>query len=135
VTPGSIVLAAALVSWGPIAPAPGPESPVETAEPTANETPPVAPAAEAVPSPPPAAPAPIQPAIIAKAPIVVRAAPAPVPRPPTPPTERGKLQSRWWFWAIAGGLFAGVLAVTIVETRPGPQAYGGNTPPYTISFP
>jgi hypothetical protein len=137
VTPGSIVLAAALVSWGPITPAPGP--PVETVEADVNEAPPAAPAPDVAPPQPAAAPAAapapaIQPAIIAKAPIVVRAAPAPVAAPPRT-SERGKLQSRWWFWAVAGGLFAAALVVTVVETRPGPQPYGGNTPPYTISFP
>jgi hypothetical protein len=131
------VLAAALVSWGPVAP--GPEPPAETTEPSANENPPEAPAAGVSPAQPLAAPASaaapvIQPAIIAKAPIVVRAAPAPVSTPARA-TERGTLQSRWWFWAIAGGLFASAIVVTIVETRPGPQPYGGNTPPYTISFP
>jgi hypothetical protein len=134
VTPAPLVLAAALFAWGPIAPAP-PEAPAETAEPSTDQAPAPAPAeAPAPPSPPAAAPAPIQPAIIAKAPIVVRAAPAPLAAPART-SERGKLQSRWWFWAVAGGLFAAALVVTVVETRPGPQPYGGNTPPYTISFP
>jgi hypothetical protein len=134
VTPAPLVLAAALFAWGPIAPAP-PEAPADTAEPSAAEAPPPTPAEAAAPTPAPAAPpAPIQPAIIAKAPIVVRAAPAPVAAPART-SERGKLHGRWWFWAIAGGLFAAALVVTVVETRPGPQPYGGNTPPYTISFP
>ena len=133
-TPAPLVLAAALFAWGPIAPAP-PEAPADTAEPSAAEAPPPTPAEAAAPTPAPAAPpAPIQPAIIAKAPIVVRAAPAPVAAPART-SERGKLHGRWWFWAIAGGLFAATLVVTVVETRPGPQPYGGNTPPYTISFP
>jgi len=136
VTPAPLVLVATFFAWAPIVPAP-PEPPAETAEPSAEQAPAPAPApAEATtPTPAPAAPpAPIQPAIIAKAPIVVRAAPAPIAAPART-SERGKLQGRWWFWAIAGGLFASVVIVTVVETRPGPQPYGGNTPPYTISFP
>jgi hypothetical protein len=133
VTPAPLVLAAALFAWGPVVPGPL-EPPAETAEPSAEQAP-APPPVETTATTPTPAPAPlIQPAIIAKAPIVVRPAPAPVSTPARA-TERGKLQSRWWFWAIAGGLFASAIVVTIVETRPGPQPYGGNTPPYTISFP
>lgn len=133
-TPAPLVLAAALLAWGPVVPG-SPEPPAETAEPSTEQAPAPAPVETTATTPTPvSAAAPIQPAIIAKAPIVVRPAPAPVSTPERA-TERGKLQSRWWFWAIAGGLFASAIVVTIVETRPGPQPYGGNTPPYTISFP
>lgn len=43
-----------------------------------------------------------------------------------PATSRRPLYKRWWFWTIAGGLFAGVVTTTYVVTRPPPTPYYGN---------
>ena len=138
-TAAPLVLAAALVAWGPVNP--GPPEPAEPGETAGEAAPASAPdeAATAAPAPagePPAAamPVPIQPAIIAKAPIVVRTTPAPLIAP-VRAKERTDLRKAKWFWLIAGGMLVSAIVVTVVATRPGPQPYGGNTPPYVVSFP
>ena len=142
-TPASLVLAAALAAWGPVAPAPEPEQvptgDVAAPAATSAAAPPVAPAeppASPAPAPPGASAArPAPPALIAKAPLDVRATPAIVtaPAPTKPPSK--PLHKRWAFWAIAGGLFAASIVVTYVATRPKPEPYTGNAPPYFVSFP
>jgi len=49
--------------------------------------------------------------------------------------ERGAPADVQWFWAITGGLFAGVVATTYVVTRPPPTPYYGNTTFGVIVFP
>jgi hypothetical protein len=84
-----------------------------------------------------AAPTPTVPApIIAKAPVDVGAAPALVATPQQRPRATGgELHKQWWFWTIAGGCFAVVIAATVIATRPGPAPYTGNAPPYYVPFP
>jgi hypothetical protein len=128
------MLAAALTAWGPVAPSPELETPREYAAPAATASEAESAPTEAVRTP--AAPPPAIPAsIVAKAPVAVRAAPAFAPAPP-PTRERGvPLHKRWWFWTIAGGLFTGTIVATYAMTRPGPQPYTGNAPPYYVPFP
>jgi hypothetical protein len=140
VTTAPLLLAAALVAWGPVAPGP-PEPSDETGEQSSEAAAAASPAsaettapAPAPPSPPAPAPVLIQPAIIAKAPVVVRATPAPVTAP-VRTNERANLKTAKWFWALSGGLLVTAIVVTVVATRPGPQSYGGNTPPYIVTFP
>ena len=150
VTPASIVLAAALVAWGPVAPAPEVETSDAAAPPeAATSVEPIAPApapcdARAARAPAPAPPAPmpataatpatIQTPIIAKAPLDVRATPALVAAPAPQREPDRPLYKHWLFWTIAGGFFLTTIVVTIVATRPGPQPYTGNAPPYYVPF-
>jgi len=131
-TPAAIVLAVAVAAWGPVAPArdPAPPRGVEQGVPAAARPDPAPPAAA-----PPPRPAPIQPAIIAKAPVDVRARPALVAAPTGQLEPRPPLHKRWGFWAIAGGAFAASVMVTIAVTRPKPEPYTGNAPPYYIALP
>ena len=149
VTPASIVLAVALVAWGPVAPAPeaetsdaaAPPKPATTVEPIAPSPPAAAPATPAAagppaaPAPAPAAtPPPIQTPIIAKAPLEVRATPTLVAAPAAQREPARPLYKHWLFWTLAGGFFLTTIVVTIVATRPGPQPYTGNAPPYYVPF-
>ena len=143
VTPASIVLAVALTAWGPVAPAPeietsdaaAPLQPASGVEPIAPAPPAAAPAPAAAPTPAAAAPpAPIQTSIIAKAPLEVRATPALVAAPAPQREPARPLYKHWLFWTIAGGFFLTTIVVTIVATRPGPQPYTGNAPPYYVPF-
>ena len=156
VTPASIVLAVALVAWGPVAPAPeaetsdaaAPPKPATGVEPIAPSppaaapsppaaapSPPAAAAPPAAPTPAPAAtPAPIQTSIIAKAPLEVRATPTLVATPAAQREPARPLYKHWLFWTLAGGFFLTTIVVTIVATRPGPQPYTGNAPPYYVPF-
>ena len=129
-------LVALLAAWGPVWPAP--EAPENGAAESAAAT-----AAEA---PPPAAPTDVQPparpvvpiappAIIARGPIDVRARPALVAAPRKAHEPAKPLHAQWAFWAFAGGLFVGTVTAVIVATRPGPDPYRGNTPPYYVPFP
>ena len=83
---------------------------------------------------PAATPATIQTPIIAKAPLDVRATPALVAAPAPKREPRRPLYKHWLFWTIAGGFFLTTIVVTIVATRPGPQPYTGNAPPYYVPF-
>jgi hypothetical protein len=144
VTPASIVLAAALVAWGPAAPAPEVETSDAAARPeAATSVQPIAPApAAAAPAPvmpapnpaPAATPSPIEAPIIARAPLDVRATPALVAAPAAKREPDRPLYKHWLFWTIAGGFFLTTIVVTIVATRPGPQPYTGNAPPYYVPF-
>lgn len=130
-TPASLVIAAALLAWGPVRPAPEPATPDDVGDavfaptegaPAAPETPPkVSPA-----------PAPPVTPIVAKAPLDVRARPALVA---APQPARQPLRKQWPFWALAGGAVVGMIVATYVATRPEPQAYRGNAPPYYTPFP
>ncbi len=117
--PASLLLAAALAAWGPVAPAadsgaePAHETPVAT-------TPAVPPAA--VPQ------AVDEPTTDRSATPSLLAAPSADRPPPRTPTYK-----RWQFWVIAGGAFATAIGVTIAVTRPGPQPYSGNVSPYLVS--
>lgn len=141
VTPASIVLAAALVAWGPAAAAPEVETSDAAARPeAATNVQPIAPApAAAAPAPVMAAPNPATPStieapIIARAPLDVRATPALVAAPAAKREPDRPLYKHWLFWTIAGGFFLTTIVVTIVATRPGPQPYTGNAPPYYVPF-
>jgi len=145
--PASLVLAVALVAWGPIAPAPdaassgAPPSPAGATAPRGGVgSPPPSSSAPVAPGQgraAPARPAPLVSPIIAKAPLDVRATPALVaaPAPRDKAQERTPLHKRWQFWAIAGGLFATAIAVTVAVTRPGPRPYTGNAGPFFVTFP
>jgi hypothetical protein len=135
-----MVFAAAVLAWGPVAPAPEPQPPdaadAGSSEEQAAGVAPAAAASEVQPiAPAPAAtPASVQTPIIAKAPLDVRATPALVAAP-SPQREPGRpLYKHWLFWTIAGGFFLTTIVVTIVATRPGPQPYTGNAPPYYVPF-
>jgi hypothetical protein len=137
VTPAAVVLAIAVAAWGPAAP-PHPATPA--VEPVPAPAPP-RPPAPAVDGEDPNAPRPVararpEPfplAIIAKAPIEVRAKPVLVDSPDRRPAK--PLYKRWGFWLVSGGLFATTVIVTILATRPKPEPYTGNVPPFTITFP
>jgi hypothetical protein len=117
-TPASLLLAA-LAAWGPVAPA------ADSGSEPARE--PFVPTAAAVPSAPP--PPVVRTTIDPDAAPALLAAPSPSPPPPRTPTYK-----RWQFWVIAGGAFAAAVGLTIAVTRPGPEPYSGNAPPYLISF-
>ena len=140
VTSVAFVFAAAVVAWGPVAPAPEPQppdgagaGPSEQPAPVAP-TPPLTPTPTPTPSPPVASPATFQTPIIAKAPLDVRATPALVAAPAPKREPDRPLYKHWLFWTIAGGFFLSTIVVTIVATRPGPQPYTGNAPPYYVPF-
>ena len=150
-TPVALVLAAATLAWGPVAPEPPPPVAADASTPAAEPAPaaaasevqPIAPAPPAAAAPTPhvaptpataATPAPIQTPIIAKAPLDVRATPALVAAPSPKREPDRPLYKHWLFWTIAGGFFVTTIVVTIVATRPGPQPYTGNAPPYYVPF-
>jgi hypothetical protein len=140
VTSASVVIAVLLAVWGPVWPAPeAPENgAAESAAATAVEPAPLPAAPTDVHPPAPAAPpvVPIAPpAIIARGPIDVRARPALAASPRKAHEPAKPLHKQWAFWAIAGGLFVGAVTAVIVATRPGPDPYRGNTPPYYVPFP
>lgn len=127
------------MAWGPVAPAPETDTSAAPAQPeAATSVAPIAPAPVAPAPPPPAAPsaspAMIQTPIIAKAPLDVRASPALVAAPAPKREPDRPLYKHWLFWTIAGGFFLTTVVVTIVATRPGPQPYTGNAPPYYVPF-
>ena len=126
-SPASLVVAA-LIAWGPAWPAPEPATPGDVGDAV------IAPSdgAPAVPETPPKfSPAPEPPvlpvAIVAKAPLDVRAQPAAKSRTP--------VHKQWAFWVLAGSFVVGSLVAVYVATRPEPQAYRGNAPPFYMSFP
>ena len=135
-----MVLAALLASWGPVWPAP--EAPEDGAAEPAAATAPEAAAPAAAPTdvkpPAPAAPLAVPvatPAIIARGPIDVRARPALVASPRKAHEPPKPLHKQWAFWAIAGGLFVGTVTAVVIATRPAPEPYRGNSPPYSMPFP
>ena len=136
----SVVLPALLASWGPVWPSP--EAPdIGAAEPAAATAPEAAPAPAApadvkasAPAAPPVVPL-ATPAIIARGPIDVRARPALVASPRKAHEPPKPLHKQWAFWAIAGGLFVGAVTAVVIATRPAPEGYRGNTPPYYVPFP
>jgi hypothetical protein len=131
------MVAAALLAWGPLAPAPEIVPPAHEAPAPAAPAPPGEPPPAALAPPAPAAAAgrpSLQPAIIAKGPLDVSARPAIVAAPGRAQPEQRPLYKRWSFWVIAGGLLATTIVVTIAATRPGPNPYTGNAPPYSITF-
>ena len=134
-TPAPLVIAAALLAWGPVRPAPEPATPDDVGDAVVapSDSAPAAPETPAKVSPAPAPPPAPRTAIIAKAPLDVRARPALVAAPQ--PTPRQPLRKQWPFWALAGGAVVGMVIATYVATRPQPQAYRGNAPPYYIPFP
>jgi len=121
-SPASIILALAVAAWGPVATSPG--APPSSPAPVSGGVEPIAA------PPPPRAP---QPALLAKAPIAVRGTPALVGAPAQPAQKQ--LYKNWVFWLISGGLFASTLIVTILVTRPPPEPYTGNVPPFRVPFP
>lgn len=135
-TPASVVLAVLFASWGPVWPAPEPPED-GAAEPAAATPPQAAPPTAAQPpaaAVPPAAPI-AAPAIIARGPIDVRARPPLVASPRKAHEPSKPLHKQWAFWAVAGGFFVGALTAVIISTRPAPDPYRGNTPPYYVPLP
>ena len=133
-TPASIVLAIATAAWGPIASPPGPAA-APVAEPPSSAAP-AAGAVEPIPSSasgPASVHSPTRPALIAKAPVDVRMRPVLVDPPDRPRPK--PLYKRWGFWVISGGLLTSTVIVTILATRPKPQPYIGNAPPFTVPLP
>jgi hypothetical protein len=130
----SIVLAIAVAAWGPIAAPPGP-----TAAPAAAPAPSVAPVTggvQPIAPPPPVAPPPRrapEPALLAKAPLQVRGTPVLVGAPAAPAQK--PLYKSWVFWLISGGLFAATVIATVLVTRPPPEPYTGNAPPFRVPLP
>ena len=136
------------MAWGPVAPAPeaetsdaaAPPKPATGVEPIAPSPPAAAPATPAAAAPPPPRAragrdaAPIQTSIVAKAPLEVRATPTLVAAPAAQREPARPLYKHWLFWTLAGGFFLTTIVVTIVATRPGPQPYTGNAPPYYVPF-
>jgi len=128
VTSASLVFTAALVAWGPVSP-PAPETSERVPAAPAPPPPSAPPGAAAPVSPPPVVP------IIAKAPIDVRARPTLVAAPPAHHEPNKPLYRQWAFWAITGGFLTATIGLTIIATRPMPEAYRGNAPPYYMPFP
>jgi hypothetical protein len=129
VTSASLLLFAVLAGWGPVWPAPD-TTPADAAPP-ATETPALAPEATKQAQPPPPAP----PAIISRGPLDVRARPVLVAAPRPAPAPSKPLHKQWAFWAIAGGFFVGAVTAVVIATRPMPEPYRGNAPPYYMPFP
>jgi hypothetical protein len=133
-----IALAAALAAWRPpVLPppaAPEPEVPVES-----KSAVPGAPVTHVAPMAPPtpSAPAPAVP-MIARAPLDVRMLPVPAvtarATDAAPRKARRMLYKDWRFWAVAGSLLVGSVVMTYAVTRPEPQPYTGNAPPYYVTF-
>jgi len=130
----SIVLAIAVAAWAPVAPssgaptAPGAE-PASSAAPAPGGVEPIAP-------PPPVAPPPRrapEPALIAKAPLQVRGTPVLVGAPAAPAQK--PLYKSWVFWLISGGLFTATVIATVLVSRPPPEPYTGNAPPFRLPLP
>lgn len=123
------MLATALAVWRP--PALPPATPDEPAAEASPEPEPPPPAPEPAPPSPATVPQIADTALasplIARAPLDVRARPVRVSPAP--------LYKNWRFWAVAGGLFAAMVATTLIVTRPDPPPYTGNTYPYYVSFP
>ena len=128
-TPAGIVLAIAVAAWG-AAPAPPPDKAPAVTQPAPSP----APAEGAVqPIAPPARPASVQPSLIVRGPLDVRARPIVVDTPDR--SARKPLYKNWGFWVVSGGIFVATIIVTIVATRPGPEPYVGNAPPYYVGLP
>jgi len=133
VTPAGIVLAIAVAAWG-AAPAPPPDKAPAVTQPAPSPAPaegavqPIAP-----PSPAPARPASVRPSLIVRGPLDVRARPIVVDTPDR--SARKPLYKNWGFWVVSGGIFVATIIVTIVATRPGPEPYVGNAPPYYVGLP
>lgn len=130
-TSASLLLFAVLAGWGPVWPAP--DATPSDAVP-ATEAPPPAPEAPKEVKAAAVAPAPA-PAIIARGPLDVRARPALVASPRPAPAPPKPLHKQWAFWAVAGGFFVGAVTAVIIATRPAPEPYRGNAPPYYVSWP
>ena len=148
--PASLILAAALATWGPIKmgtlrgfPYPPAMLRGEQSSPAPHA---IIPAPDSAPGP---APEPIVPVAIAPPshPPPVLAAPIPPPRPvahpaidqraspPAPPPPKKKpLYRRWQFWVAAGVAFSAAVGMALVATRDEPQPYTGNVSPYIVSF-
>jgi hypothetical protein len=132
VTSASLLLLAVLAGWGPVWPAPD-ATPSDAAVPP-TETPTPAPEAPKAVKTPATAAAPTR-AIIARGPLDVRARPALVAAPRPAPAPSKPLHKQWAFWAIAGGFFVGAVTAVVIATRPAPEPYRGNAPPYYVSWP
>jgi hypothetical protein len=50
-------------------------------------------------------------------------------------TPHRPLHRRWGFWAVAGALVLGAVAITYAASRPGPEPYYGNLSPQVIVLP
>jgi hypothetical protein len=139
VTPAGIVLAIAVAAWGPVAPAidtaPAAAKPAAATPGAATPAAPLDGAVQPIAPPGPAlaGPGSIEPAMIAKAPVDVRARPVFVDAPRRPPAK--PLYKNWAFWVISGGAFVAAVVVTIIATRPEPEPYTGNAPPFYVGLP
>jgi hypothetical protein len=71
--------------------------------------------------------------MVAKAPLDVRVKPVLVGTRDRPPQQ--PLYKNVGFWVVSGGIFVATVVITIVMTRPGPEPYSGNTPPYYVGLP
>ena len=53
---------------------------------------------------------------------------------PAAPAQK-PLYKSWVFWLISGGLFTATVIATVLVSRPPPEPYTGNAPPFRVPLP